>query len=389
MPATRKKSAVRKPRNVTVLVATRKGAWLIHGDAARKAWKADGPHFLGHVISHMVLDPRDGKTLLAAAKTGHLGPTVFRSTNLGKTWKEAAQPPAFAKAPEGEKGRSVDHTFWLTPAHANEPGVWYAGTSPQGLFRSEDGGVNWKPFSTINDDPQYREWMGTAQDGTPDGPKLHSILIDPRDPRHLYFGMSGGGVHETLDGGKTWKVMIKGMDVVEGFGFDPAQPTFHDPHCLRMCPGNPDRIYQQNHCGIYRIDRPSSTWTRIGRSMPTRIGDIGFPMVVHPRNADTAWVFPMDGSTVWPRVSPEGKPAAYVTRNGGKSWQRQDSGFPKTQAWWTVKRQAMTADTHDSVGLYLGNTSGEVWMSRDEGKRWSCIARHLPEIYAVEAVVLP
>jgi hypothetical protein len=92
---------------------------------------------------------------------------------------------------------------------------------------------------------------------------------------------------------------------------------------------------------------------------------------------------------VWPRVSPEGKPAAYVTRNGGKSWQRQDSGFPKTQAWWTVKRQAMTADTHDSVGLYLGNTSGEVWMSRDEGKRWSCIARHLPEIYAVEAVVLP
>ncbi len=142
MATSRKKPATRAQRRTVVLVATRKGAWLYHGDAARKTWRADGPHFLGHVISQMVLDPRDGKTLLAAAKTGHLGPTVFRSTNMGKTWKEAARPPAFAKAADGEKGRSVDHTFWLTPAHANEPGVWYAGTSPQGLFRSEDGGVD-------------------------------------------------------------------------------------------------------------------------------------------------------------------------------------------------------------------------------------------------------
>ncbi|MGA0034447.1 MAG: glycosyl hydrolase [Burkholderiales bacterium] len=383
--STAKKAAHGKPaRRTVLLVATRKGAWLFHGDASRKTWRADGPHFLGHVISQMVLDPRDGKTLLAAAKTGHLGPTVFRSTEMGKTWKEAVQPPAFAKAPEGENGRSVDHTFWLTPAHANEPDVWYAGTSPQVLFRSEDGGVTWKPFSIINHDPQFRSWMGTQQDGTPDGPKLHSIIVDPRDPKHLYIGMSGGGVHETRDGGRTWKVMIKGLDVVEGFGFDPAQPTFHDPHCLRMCPSNPDRIYQQNHCGIYRIDRPSDTWQRIGKSMPKTVGDIGFPMVVHPRDDNTAWVFPMDGTSVWPRTSPGGKPAAYGTKNGGKTWQRLDAGLPKSQAWWTVKRQAMSADAHDSVGLYFGTTSGELWMSRDEGRKWTCIAKHLPEIYAVD-----
>ena len=388
MATSRKKPATRAQRRVVVLVATRKGAWLYHGDAARKKWRADGPHFLGHVISQMVLDPRDGKTLLAAAKTGHLGPTVFRSTDMGKTWKEAARPPAFAKAADGEKGRAVDHTFWLTPAHANEPGVWYAGTSPQGLFRSEDGGVTWAPFSTINDDPQYREWMGTVQDGTPDGPKLHSIIVDPRDPKHLYFGMSGGGVHETVDGGRTWRVMIKGMDVVEGFGFDASKPTFHDPHCLRMCPGNPDRIYQQNHCGIYRLDRPSDTWVRIGKSMPKKVGDIGFPMVVHPRDDNSAWVFPMDGTRVWPRTSPDGKPAVYATRNGGKTWQRLDAGLPAQQAWWTVKRQAMTADVSDPVGLYFGTTSGELWMSRDEGRRWTRIAQHLPEIYAVEAAEL-
>jgi hypothetical protein len=388
--ATRKRSSVKKPRaaarKTLVLVATRKGAWLFHGDAARKTWRVDGPHFLGHIISHLVLDPRDGRTLLAAAKTGHLGPTVFRSTDMGRSWKEAARPPAFAKAPEGEKGRSVDHTFWLTPAHANEPNVWYAGTSPQGLFRSEDGGVTWAPFSTINDDMKYREWMGTVQDGTPDGPKMHSIIVDPRDPKHLYFGMSGGGVHESTDGGNTWATLLKGMEVVGGF--DASTPTFHDPHCVRMCPSNPDRLYQQNHCGIYRIDRPSDTWVRIGRSMPKKVGDVGFPMVVHPRDDNTAWVLPMDGNDVWPRTSVAGKPAVYVTRNGGKTWQRQDAGMPQSQAWWTVKRQSMAADACDSVGLYFGTTSGELWLSRDEGRKWSCMARNLPEIYSVETASL-
>jgi len=372
--------------SMLVMVSTRKGAWLYHGDAARKTWRTDGPHFLGHIIHHMVLDPRDGRTLLAAAKTGHLGPTIFRSTDLGRSWKEAAQPPAFAKAADNPQARAVDHTFWLTPGHASEPDVWYAGTSPQGLFRSEDGGVTWALFSSINDDAQYREWMGTVQDGTPDGPKLHSIIVDPRDPAHLYFAMSGGGVHESSDGGRTWTTLLKGLNVVEGF--DASQPTFHDPHCVRLCPSNPDRLYQQNHCGIYRLDRPSDEWVRIGKNMPQQVGDIGFPMVVHPRDAHTAWVFPMDGTSVWPRTSPDGKPAVYATRDGGETWQRHDAGLPEQQAWWTVKRQAMTADAHDPVGLYFGTSSGALWMSDDEGRQWRNIASHLPEIYAVETARL-
>jgi hypothetical protein len=372
--------------SVALLIGTRKGAFILRGDRTRRTWKLSAPIFLGHIVHHLVLDPRDRRTILMAARTGHLGPTVFRSTDFGKTWKEATKPPAFLKIPEGQQGRIVDHVFWLTPGHMSQPGTWYVGTSPQGLFRSNDGGVTWEPFSYINDDPRYREWMGTVQDGTPDGPKLHSIIVDPRNPTHLYFAMSGGGVHESVDGGKTFVPLVKGLDTVEGF--DQAVVTFHDPHCIRLCPSNPDRLYQQNHCGIYRLDRPSNTWVRIGKNMPKKIGDIGFPMVVHPWNANIAWVFPMDGSTVWPRVSPGGKPATYVTRNGGKTWARQDKGFPRANAWWTVKRQAMTADAHEPVGLYLGTTSGEVWASRTEGSTWVCIARHLPEIYSVEAVAL-
>ncbi|MBK8321573.1 MAG: glycosyl hydrolase [Betaproteobacteria bacterium] len=365
-----------------ILVATRKGAWIYQGDGARRTWRTEGPHFLGHIVSHLVLDPRDGRTLLAAAKTGHLGPTIFRSTDLGHTWKEAARPPAFGPAANGLEARAVDHTFWLTPGHESEHGVWYAGTSPQGLFRSGDGGITWEPASTIHDDPQYRKWMGTVQDGTPDGPKLHSILVDPRDARHLVIGMSGGGVHESHDAGRTFKPLVDGMEVVEGF--DPAEVTFHDPHCVRYCPSNPDRLYQQNHCGLYRIDRPATKWVRIGGGIPKEVGDVGFPMVVHPRDADRAWVFPMDASSVWPRTSPDGKPAVYGTRDAGATWQRMDAGLPPSDAWWTVKRQAMTADGDDPVGLYFGTTSGELWMSDDEGGHWREIARHLPEIYAVE-----
>jgi photosystem II stability/assembly factor-like uncharacterized protein len=372
----------KRPAKVVLLVSTRKGAWLFHGDPARKNWNAEGPHFLGQIINHLVLDPRDGKTMIAAASTGHLGPTIFRSTDLGKTWKEATRPPAFPKTEDG-KGRSVKHTFWLTPAHASEPNVWYAGTSPQGLFRSEDAGTTWEPFGAVNYDPQYRAWMGSEQDGTPDGPKMHSVLVDPRDPTHMYMGMSGGGVHESLDAGRTWAPLVKGLEVVEGF--DAKNIAFHDPHCVRLCPSNPDRLYQQNHCGIYRLDRPSDEWVRIGRAMPKKVGDVGFPMVVHPRDDKTVWVLPMDGQTVWPRTSPEGRPSVYTTKNGGKTWLRLDNGLPDVQAWWTVKRQAMTADTRDPVGLYFGTTSGDIWMSRDEGERWTTLARHLPEIYAIEA----
>jgi photosystem II stability/assembly factor-like uncharacterized protein len=378
-----------------LILSTRKGVFFLQPDASRSKWRLSDPVFLGHIVNHTVLDPRDGRTLLAAARTGHLGPTVFRSTDSGRTWREAVRPPAFDKAEDGAQGRTVSHTFWLSAGHASERDTWWAGTSPQALWHSADGGATWESCRGFNDHPDYSLRTEDPQGGTPDGPVLHSILIDPRDARHMYFGLSGGGVYETRDRGETWSPLNRGM--ASPLGDPNATPDtsiplpevgpHFDPHCVQMHPLRPDLLYQQNHVGIYRLERPGDTWDRVGRSMPADVGDIGFPIALHPRDPDTCWVFPMDGTDVWPRTSPGGRPSVYVTHDGGSTWSRQDRGLPE-RAWYTVKRQCMSVDAANPVGVYFGTTCGDCWASIDEGTSWTALARGLPEIYAVETAEL-
>ena len=349
------KPAARKPkagssRGLTLLVATRKGAWLFHGDAARKNWRVDGPHFLGHIVSHLVLDPRDGRTLLAATKTGHLGPTMFRSTDLGRTWQEvdaAAGLRQSAGGREGPRGRS--HLLADAGACATNPVSGIAGTSPQGLFRSgrwrRRRGSRSRSSTTTR---TYREWMGTVQDGTPDGPKLHSIIIDPRDAKHMYFGMSGGGVHEIE--GRRQDLESHHRRHGSGAGL---QPRSEEPDLSRSAL----RAHVPEQSG------PSVSAEPLRHLPPRRRRRLGCASAAACRRrwatsvfrwwcirATTRrlWVLPMDGTTVWPRTSPGGKPAVYTTRNAGKTWQRLDAGLPKEQAWWTVKRQAMCGDAQRS-----------------------------------------
>ena len=381
-------------RHTTVLVGTRKGLFILQGDAKREKWRVEGdtPHFFGQIVNHAVMNPATG-TIMVAARAGHLGPSVFRSTDAGKNWHEATQPPAFPKRDGADYGWSVAHVFWIAPGHVSEPSVWYAGTSPHGLFRSKDDGVTWHSVDGFNLHPDRLKWLGGSQEAPPDGATLHSINVDPFDANHLYVGMSSGGVFESVDYGATWLPLNQGT--AADFLPDPNALYGHDPHCVRVHPLVRDVVYQQNHCGIYKLT-PAVTakaaaktdtrrWTRIGNNMPKDIGDIGFPIVLHPRLANTLWVFPMDGSGVWPRVSVGGKPAVYCSRDGGNSWQKQANGLPKAHGWFTVRRQAMSVDGGDKVGVYFGTTSGEMWASFDEGAQWYCLMLHLPQILSVEA----
>lgn len=370
-------------KKTILYVGTRKGLFLLTSDDNRTSWTLSDPQYLGNLIYHVQPDPRNKNRVVMGAKAGHLGPTVYHSNDRGATWTESTSPPAFAKVEEeNTDGKAVNIVFWISPGHASEPKKWYAGTSPIGLFVSNDDGMTWEPEQGFNENPRYSEWK--LFDGTPGGQMVHSINIHPNDKNHMYLGMSGGGVFESKDQAKTWTPLNKG--VAADFNPEPDPELGHDPHCVVMHPQDPNRLYQQNHCGIYRIDRPENKWTRIGDNMPREIGDIGFPIVVHPRDVNTAWVFPMDGTEVWPRTSPGGKPAAYMTKDGGQTWKRQDKGLPPKHAYFTVKRQAMTGDDADPVGLYFGTSQGEVWASMDEGNSWKCLVSYLPEVYCLRVM---
>ena len=388
---------------VGLFVGTRKGAFILRSKD-RETWDLSGPIYLGHTANHVVCDPRDGRTVVIGSRGGHLGPTVYRSTDAGQSWAEARLPPRFQKSADGTVAddpsglrpdqilqvaprRSVANVFWLTPGHASEPGVWYAGTSPHGLFRSEDGGDTWEGVDGFNENPKRLAWSNNDDPkfAPPGGAITHSVSVDPRDKNHLYLGLSTGGFFESTDRGNDWSPLNRGCEAM--FLPDPEAEFGHDPHSVRLAPSNPDRLYQQNHCGIYRLDRPAGRWSRVGEAMPKEVGDIGFSIEVHPRDADTAWVFPMDGTDVWPRTSPDAKPGVFVTRDGGTSWNRQRAGMPD-RAWWTVYRQSVSVDRADPVGVYFGTSSGELWASRDEGESWRPIAEHLPAIVAVEAAEL-
>ncbi len=383
------KHKLRVPRarrgDLRLWIGTRKGLFSIDGDAERAEFSEAEPHWIGSTAFHVVADPRDRDSVVAGIRTVDGLPTVMASRNGGKTWSEAAEPPRFASESPFESDpastaaqlvqRHVSQVFAITPGHASEYGTWYAGTSPQGLFRSSDHGSTWEPVAGLNEHPDFDRWTSPGIDDTPDGPKLHGILIDPRDADHLFVAMSTGGVLESRDAGATWTRLDGGLQ----------GPAALDPHAVAMGVTNPDRLWMQSHFGVYRMDLEVGTWDRVGApETEEERQDAGFPMAVHPADPDVAFTVPMDGSDAWTRMPKDGRPAVMKTLDGGQSWTRHAEGFPKERCWWTVKRQCLAVDGYDPLGVYIGTSSGEVWFSRDEGESWRCIARGLPYIYSVE-----
>ena len=353
---------------VTLYCGTRKGLFVLESDADRTDWTIAEPALKGWEVQDVCYDDRTDPRLFAAV--GHLvyGPTVHRSDDGGRSWEQVEASPAY----DGD--RELNRVWTVVPATAADPETLYAGVDEAGLFRSTDGGDTWHEVEGLSNHETREHWQPGAG-----GLCCHSILPHPTDPDRLWVGISAVGVFRTDDGGETWDLVNDGLAVA-------APEDGHEPlgscvHRLRLDPTDPDRLYQQNHLGVFRSTDGAGTWERIDDGLPSTFG---FPLVLHPRDPETLYVVPLESDEH--RLAIDGQPAVYRSTDAGDSWERCASGLP-ADSWVTVLRHAMAADPLDPAGLYVGTTGGRVFHSADAGDSWAAIDCHLPRVNGVTAVV--
>ena len=352
-----------------VLVGTRKGAFLLESNGDRRDWQVRGPFCEGWPVYHAVYDATDGSMYAAAASEWH-GAGVWRSKDLGETWELSSEGIAY----DENSGLKLSKVATLSAGH----GRVLAGAEACGIFESRDGGVTWSLLSTLDGQPHRDQWNDPANQ-PPGHLGLSAILQHPDEATRFWAIVQGHGAFETTDGGSSWTPRNRGLR---------ADWPLDDPevgYCVHKLVLGPDRkrMYQQNHCGMHRSDDAGQSWTEITEGLPS---DFGFAAAVHPHDADTFYVVPVDPGHG--RVMHDGRAAVWRTRDAGSSWQRLDKGLPQRDAHLGVLREGMAIDAYDSPGLYFGTSTGQVFASADEGESWTEIASYLPAISSVEVAAV-
>ncbi len=385
-----------KSAQVKVFVGTRKGGFIFTSDRERKKWQVGDLQFKSWNVMHMQLDPRDQR-LHAATVHDVYGPSTHYSDDFGLTWTQARGVPAFSRpsksgrplgTPDEARDAAGDaktvlstpeqiNKIWhIAPGRVDEPGVLYAGVEPAALFKSTDRGETWTVNEGLFDHPHRSLWYPGAG-----GLCLHTIILDPADQQRMYVAVSTGGCYRSDDGGLTWHPHNK--NVRADFLPDKFPEFGQCVHKIAMHPSQPNVLYQQNHCGVYRSDNAGEDWIDIGEGkLPSRFG---FPIAVHPHDPNTIYVVLEESDDY--RLSVDGRFAVWRSRDGGDTWKRLSNGLPE-RAYLVVLREAMAVDTCDDAGLYVGTSTGQVFYSRDSGDTWELMADYLPPVLSVEAAVV-
>ena len=353
---------------VALLIGTPKGAFILDGDAGRRAFDVRGPLCEGWPIHDLSVQP-GSNAILAGGGSPWYGAAVWRSEDLGRTWTHSSEGLTYGDADPKVK------TVWNV---TGSNGVIYAGVEPAGLFRSHDDGATWEHVAGLREHPSRPEWQPGAG-----GLILHSIVPHPTDHDRLWVGISAVGAFETQDGGATWVTRNKGVRAE--FYPENRYPEFGQcVHKLVMAADGGEHLYQQNHCGVYRSTDGGRQWEEITGTLPS---DFGFPMVAHPRDPGTVWTIPLTQPEAG-RLMPDGAAAVWRTNDGGDAWARSGDGLPQKDAFIGVLREAMAVDRLDPVGVYFGTSTGQVYGSADEGLTWALLADNLPPVWSVEAMVV-
>ena len=359
--------------DVVLLVGTMKGAFVLRADAQRRAWDVGGPYFPGSEVYALGYDHRgDRARIWAGTNSMHWGALLRSSDDFGRTWTnpEAAN----VKFPEGT-GAALQRIWQIIAGREREPDVLYCGVEPAALFVSRDAGSTWSLVEGLWNHPHRPLWQPGGG-----GLCLHTIFLDPERPDRMGVAISTGGVYLSDDGGGTWRASNTG---VRAEFLPDKHPEFGQcVHKVAQSARRPDRMFLQNHWGLYRSDDRGATWTDIANGVPS---DFGFPMAIHPGDPDCAWIVPLESDQF--RCTPEGKLRVFRTRDAGASWEPLARGLPQDGAYETVLRDALAVDALDRPGVYFGTRSGKVFGSADAGDNWAAILDGLPPVISVKTAL--
>ena len=362
--------------DVLLMVGTRKGAFFLTADAARKSWSLSGPHHVGSDVFHLAYDYREAGTIFAAINSPIWGPEVQRSEDLGATWRKSRVNPAFPK----ERNDSVEQVWHIEPGRPSEPGVVYAGVSPAALFKSSDGGETWERGRPSLRAPDPCHVGGGIWRPVP---AQHGARPCRRRP-DVGGDIGGGGIRHR---GRRGKLVYDERGRAGRFHARPLPELGQCPHKMLAHPSRPGRLYQQNHCGFYRSDDGGRRWLDLSDGLPSRFGLV---MGTHSNDADTVYVVPEDkalGTDVGGgvRYVTDARFRVYRSHNAGADWEPLTRGLPQRNAYLHVLREGMATDSLDECGVYVGTTTGQIFYSRDDGDTWELMIDHLPPINSVDA----
>src|SRR5256884_954662 len=382
--------------DLLLLAGTMKGAFVLRSDKERKDWQVGGPYFPGRAIYALAYDDRKGRhRLWAAVNSSYWGSYVSSSDDFGKTWtepetygikfpqKETAPAATMQDAnpaanPAADTDSSLKQIWQIALGHPDEPDTLYCGVEPAALFKSTDAGESWSLVKGLYDHPHRAQWMPGGG-----GLCLHTILPDPSNKQRLFVAISTGGVYRTDDGGENWQPRNNGVRA-QFLPEDQRYPEWGQcVHKIVSHPSNPQRLFLQNHWGLYKSENGGDSWTDIANGVPS---DFGFAMEVDPNDANSAYIIPLESDEF--RCTPEGKLRIYRTRNAGDSWEALENGLPQENALETVLRDGLSADSLQPTGIYFGTRSGKLFGSTDNGESWSAILESLPPVVCVKTAAV-